>query len=141
MPTGNTLLAIRVICKAKCYHPVVQVSWFEALEFVKWLNRTYRSVLSSGLAFRLPSEAEWEKAARGIEARKYAWGNRLPSPELGMEVCNIHDTGIGDTTPVGKYSPDGDSPYGCADMTGNVLRVDAFFVEKRNRKTGICLSL
>jgi formylglycine-generating enzyme required for sulfatase activity len=107
--------------QGKMHHPVVQVSWFEALEFVKWLNRTSRSILSSGLAFRLPSEAEWEKAARGIEARKYSWGNRLPLPELGMDVCNICDTGIDDTTPVGKYSPDGDSPFGCADMTGNVF--------------------
>lgn len=64
----------------------------------------------------MPSEAEWEKAAKGTRGRIYPWGNQGPDEKR----CNNFDISIGDTTPVGKYSPAGDSPYGCADMSGNV---------------------
>jgi formylglycine-generating enzyme required for sulfatase activity len=90
-------------------HPVVWVSWNDALAFCKWLSR------ETGRNFRLPTEAEWEKAARGTDGRIYPWGNDPPTPEL----CNFDKRGY-DTTPVDQYSPQGDSPYGCADMAGNV---------------------
>jgi len=85
--------------------PAVDVTWQDALAYCHWLSQR------SGLPVHLPSEAEWEKAARGTDGRRYPWGNQQPTPEL----CNFQNA-----TPVGQYSPQGDSPYGCADMAGNV---------------------
>jgi formylglycine-generating enzyme required for sulfatase activity len=90
-------------------HPVVYVSWDDAVVFCGWLSR------ETGKDFLLPSEAEWEKAARGADGRIYPWGDKPPTADL----CNLGEN-IKDTTPVGRYSPAGDSPYGCADMAGNV---------------------
>jgi formylglycine-generating enzyme required for sulfatase activity len=90
-------------------HPVRYVSWQDALAYCNWLSE------KSSLPVGLPSEAEWEKAARGTDGRIYPWGN-----EFDKDKCNTYESGIGNTTPVGKYSPAGDSPYGCADMAGNV---------------------
>jgi formylglycine-generating enzyme required for sulfatase activity len=83
--------------------------WKEALAFCAWLGET------TGRAIRLPTEAEWEKAARGPDGWIYPWGDRPPDHTL----CNF-DRNFFDTTPAGRYSPQGDSPYGCADMAGNV---------------------
>ena len=88
--------------------PVVGVSWFEALAYCRWLS------VQTGIEFRLPSEAEWEKAARGRDGRIYPWGNTW---EAGR--CNSEEAGIKYPTPVGKY-PSGASPYGALDMAGNV---------------------
>jgi formylglycine-generating enzyme required for sulfatase activity len=94
----------------KAEHPVVYVSWHDAQAFCKWAARF------SGERIRLPTEAEWEKAARGMDGRVYPWGDQ----ELDVGLCNFQDNNIGDTSRVGQYSPGGDSPYGCADMVGNV---------------------
>lgn len=96
-------------------HPVVSVSWEDAMTFCKWLDELLRGKLPAGLVLRLPTEAEWEKAARGEKGLIYPWGDTF-----GKTKCNTAEGGKGGTTPVGAYSPQGDSPYGCADMSGNV---------------------
>lgn len=96
-------------------HPVSNVSWKEAIEFSKWLNLFLKKELPVGYILRLPTETEWEKAARGTDGLVYPWGN-----EFDSRKCNSRIGRQNDTTPVGKYSPLGDSPYGCADMAGNV---------------------
>jgi len=90
-------------------HPVLRVPWYDALAFCRWLSERV------GIPVTLPSEAEWEKAARGTDGRIYPWGDE--PPDEGR--CNFGGNVVG-TTPVGRYSPQGDSPYGCADMAGNV---------------------
>jgi formylglycine-generating enzyme required for sulfatase activity len=101
--------------KKKKDHPVVFVKWTDAMEYCKWLNNLFHAELPSGLILRLPSEAEWEKAARGTDGREYPWGNTFDKNK-----CNTSEGGKSGTTSVGSYSPQGDSPYGCADMSGNV---------------------
>lgn len=90
-------------------HPVVGVNWFDAQAYCQWLSE------KTGKPYRLPTEAEWENAARGAERRRYPWGNDWDASHL-----NSRPSGVGDTTAVGRYSPAGDSAYGCADMAGNV---------------------
>ncbi|MGC9332677.1 MAG: formylglycine-generating enzyme family protein, partial [Anaerolineae bacterium] len=96
-------------------HPVVQVCWYDVLAFCEWLNQKHINDLQQGYHFRLPSEAEWEKAARGTDGREWPWGN-----ESDAALCNSKDGGRFRTTGVGAHSPQGDSVYGAADMSGNV---------------------
>jgi formylglycine-generating enzyme required for sulfatase activity len=99
----------------KKYHPVVNVSWNTVMEYCKWLNSLLKAELFSGMIARLPTEAEWEKSARGTDGREYPWGSKFYK-----DICNSYAGGRNQTMPVGFYSPNGDSPYGCADMAGNV---------------------
>ncbi len=98
-------------------HPVVGVSWYEAVAYCRWLTDVLRGreELGKDQVIRLPSEAEWEKAARGEHGREWPWGD-----EFDPGKANTGEGGPGHTTPIGQYSPAGDSPYGCADMAGNV---------------------
>jgi formylglycine-generating enzyme required for sulfatase activity/3',5'-cyclic AMP phosphodiesterase CpdA len=122
-------------------HPVVMVTWYEAVAFCRWLNDKFHVSCSKFQVWqkgrletwnmeretwnvRLPTEAEWEKAASWAEEqgskgargqkRLWPWGD-----EFAAEKCNMYDTGIGSTCAVGLF-PGGDGPYGCTDMAGNV---------------------
>jgi formylglycine-generating enzyme required for sulfatase activity len=88
--------------------PVVNVAWDDAAAVCHWLSR------ATSRSFRLPTEAEWEKAARGNEGRRYAWGNDWNPAWLNA------GSRCGGLTAAGHFSPSGDSPYGAADMMGNV---------------------
>ena len=88
---------------------MVNVSWQDAQAYCQWLSE------KTGKSYRLPSEAEWEKAARGADGRVYPWGN-----EWDAAKCNTRESKIQGTSPVGQFSTLGDSPSGCADMVGNV---------------------
>ena len=90
-------------------HPVVGVDWHAALGYCRWLGAV------TGKPITLPSEAEWEKAARGADdARAYPWGG-----DIDAVLCNVRESGFGGTTPVGIFL-NGASPSGCLDMAGNV---------------------
>jgi formylglycine-generating enzyme required for sulfatase activity len=103
--------------KALTDHPVVNVSWHDATAYAQW----------AGL--QLPTEQQWEKAARGEDGREYPWGNEW------KPYCNSKEAGFGTTTPVGIYSPFGDSPYGCVDMSGNVWEwINSWYDDDKNTR-------
>ena len=90
-------------------HPVVLVSHDDALAYAGWLSRT------TGQTWQLPSEAQWEKAMRGTDGRRFPWGDSYDSKAL-----NSHDNGPFDTVPVGSF-PAGASPFGVLDAAGQVF--------------------
>ena len=96
--------------------PAGILTWHDAIAFCDWLTTEWRKKgkISSNETVRLPTEAEWEKAARGLEGRVYPWGDDW---EQGR--CNSSESKIGGPCAVGMF-PTGASPYGCLDMAGNV---------------------
>ncbi len=95
-------------------HPVVSISFHDAQAYCKWLNEKSSADLPEGTHFRLPNEAEWEKAARGPDGRLWPWGD-----DFDPVLCNFFDSGHGTALAVGTHSPQSDSFYGIADMCGN----------------------
>ncbi len=102
--------------KGKARYPVVLVDWHDAAAFCKWAGKT------------LPTDEQWEKAARGTDGRAYPWGE-----EFDEKKCNCWLTGIETITPVDRF-PNGASPYGCFDMAGNVWQWTS------TRKNGRCMA-
>jgi formylglycine-generating enzyme required for sulfatase activity len=112
-------------------HPVVYVTWNDALAYCGWLNERlvemarerqagagaagmWSAIAQGELRAVLPSEAEWEKAARGTDGRISPWGDNFDANR-----ANSDDAGVGDRSALGCF-PGGSSPYGCEEMSGNV---------------------
>ncbi|MBX3080361.1 MAG: SUMF1/EgtB/PvdO family nonheme iron enzyme [Anaerolineae bacterium] len=95
--------------------PVVGVSWFEAMAVAQWAS------IRTGLNVRLPTEAEWEWAARATNVKSlYPWGGAWDPDKLNSGVAGVGSTNRGSTTPIGLFSPHGDGPFGHGDQLGQV---------------------
>ena len=92
----------RTLPRRQAEQPVVNVAWEDAQAYARWAGK------------QLPTEAQWEKAARGTDRRVYPWGD-----DFDPTRCNMWESAIFDKTPVTRYAPRGNSPYGVIDMVGN----------------------
>lgn len=108
-------------------HPVVGISWYEALAYCRWLHYTILELANSGtppppptddeqLLVTLPTEQQWQRAAQAADGRKFPWGS-----QWSAQRANTKESAIQQTTPVTEYEGLGDSPYGVVDMAGNVF--------------------
>jgi formylglycine-generating enzyme required for sulfatase activity len=93
----------RTYPEGKADHPIVLVTWEDAMAYAAWARK------------RLPTEAEWERAARGLAGRRYPWGD-----EFVAGRCNYKGADLEGTSPIGLFSPQGDTPEGLVDILGNV---------------------
>lgn len=98
----------RPIPQAPADHPVIGITWGAATDYCRWLGEQF-----DGQEVRLPTEDEWERAARGEDDREFPWG-----AQYRTGLANLVDLGIGTTMPVGSF-PEGASPFGVLDMAGN----------------------
>jgi formylglycine-generating enzyme required for sulfatase activity len=135
--------------RKKLHHPTVNVSWHDAVSYTCWLNKVFGKEVPDGTVFRLPTEAEWERASRGDSSREHPWGNESLDELLQKEIFSgipdmfrpISSQGIKEhkkeyqelkkkiealrctlnLTDVGAFSPLTDSPFKVADMMGSVI--------------------
>ncbi|MEL7339347.1 MAG: SUMF1/EgtB/PvdO family nonheme iron enzyme, partial [Bacteroidota bacterium] len=101
--------------KSELLLPVTYISFYEALDYIAWVEHAARKykLLEPDASLTLPSEMEWEVAARGRHGQLYPWGNEFEP------VCNFKKNSQDKIKPVGSFSPEGDSPFGLSDMAGN----------------------
>ena len=114
-------------------HPAHDVSWHEARDFCQWLTSAWRAAGRIGPTevARLPSEVEWERAARGDDTREWPWGDTF---DQDSSRGNTSEAGLDRTSAVGLF-PQGESPYGCLDMAGNVWEWTMSLGAKNIKKT------
>lgn len=125
--------------KGPANHPVMRVSWYDALAYTGWLTiqlqgtentpAELRHPLQAGWRVTLPSETEWEKAARGMDGRIYPWGD-----DFDLDKANTNETNLGRTSAVGCF-PGGHSPYDILDLSGNTWEWTRSLWGKDGRKT------
>ena len=121
--------------KEKQNHPAVHIEWEIALRYCEWLGKKIIHTLPLGYILRLPTEAEWEKGARGSDGRIFPWGNSFDFMRcnvygkvlMSIETVKLLFTNPKglleesyNTTPVDMFTPKCDSPFGVSDMSGNV---------------------